>query len=186
MARAMLLPFGGERRVRSAALSALGISRGTRVTELGCGTGSNTRLLVDLGAQVTAIDLSEPMLKRARSKVPGARFLRHDILSYRGPPAERVLLAFVLHEMDAGVRARALEAARENLAPGGLLGVLDFSAGAPFPVDPVFRAYLRVAEPELAREVLAGLPAELAQAGFRVERRRALCLSTAQVLVASC
>ncbi len=186
MARALLLPFGGERRVRRAALGDLGIGRGTTVTELGCGTGSNTRLMVELGAQVTAVDLSEPMLARARAKAPGARVLKHDILSYRGAPAERVLLAFVLHEMAPDIRARALQAARENLVEGGLLGVLDFSSGAPFPVDPVFRAYLRVAEPELARGVLEGLPGELASAGFELRRRRPLCLSTAQMLVASC
>ena len=186
MARALLLPFGGERRVRRRALAELDLRPGTRVTELGCGTGSNTRLMVAAGAQVTAVDLSEPMLERARRKVPGARFLKHDILAYRGPPAQRVLFAFVLHEMAPDIRRRALEAARANLEQGGLLGVLDFSAGARFPVAPFFHAYLRVAEPEVALGVLEGLPQELERAGFFLRKRRTLCLGTAQMLVASC
>lgn len=52
----------------------------THVLELGCGTGKNTEWLVQRAA-VTAVDFSEGMLERARSKIKDARvtFLQADI-----------------------------------------------------------------------------------------------------------
>lgn len=45
-----------------------------RVADLGCGTGTLTRLLVDEGYTVDGLDLSPEMIRRARAKVPEARF----------------------------------------------------------------------------------------------------------------
>ncbi len=39
------------------------------IVEIGCGTGKNTRLLVQLGGRVRALDFSAGMLERAREKV---------------------------------------------------------------------------------------------------------------------
>lgn len=47
-----------------------------RVLELACGTGEVTRLVHDLGHEVTALDFSEPMLAVARAKHAGKRRLR--------------------------------------------------------------------------------------------------------------
>ena len=52
-----------------------------RVLELACGTGEVTRLVHDLGHEVTALDFAEPMLARARAKHAGKarlRFLHAD------------------------------------------------------------------------------------------------------------
>ncbi len=51
------------------------------VLELGCGTGKNTLHLMECSEQITAVDLSEEMLKKARSKIssPGVEFVRSDI-----------------------------------------------------------------------------------------------------------
>ena len=45
------------------------------VLEIGCGTGKNTRLLVDVGRLVCALDLSVGMLNQARAKVESPRVL---------------------------------------------------------------------------------------------------------------
>lgn len=47
-----------------------------RVLELACGTGEVTRLIHDLGHDVTALDFSEAMLAVARSKHAGKKDLR--------------------------------------------------------------------------------------------------------------
>lgn len=47
-----------------------------RVLELACGTGEVTRLVHDLGHEVTALDFSEPMLEVARAKHAGKPRLR--------------------------------------------------------------------------------------------------------------
>jgi SAM-dependent methyltransferase len=54
-------------------VSELGIVAGTRILELGAGTGKFTRQLVSLGADVTAIEPIEAMLSRLRTEVPRAR-----------------------------------------------------------------------------------------------------------------
>lgn len=45
------------------------------VLEIGCGTGKNTRLLVDVGRLVCALDLSVGMLNQARAKIESPRVL---------------------------------------------------------------------------------------------------------------
>lgn len=45
------------------------------VLEIGCGTGKNTRLLVDVGRVVCGLDLSVGMLSQARAKVVSPRVL---------------------------------------------------------------------------------------------------------------
>ena len=49
--------------------------------EIGCGTGKNTVWLLEKARHITAVDLSEEMLARARSKVTdqAVRFARADI-----------------------------------------------------------------------------------------------------------
>ncbi|SOC57506.1 class I SAM-dependent methyltransferase [Ornithinimicrobium cerasi] len=49
-----------------------------QVADLGCGTGTLTRLLTDEGYAVDGLDLSPRMIERARLKVPGARFVVGD------------------------------------------------------------------------------------------------------------
>ncbi|MGH9919624.1 MAG: class I SAM-dependent DNA methyltransferase [Nitrososphaerales archaeon] len=61
------------------ALKKFGV-RGRRVLEVACGTGSHSKILVGRGYEVTGVDISEDMLRVARSKVrQHARFLRGDM-----------------------------------------------------------------------------------------------------------
>ena len=54
--------------------------RGRRVLEVACGTGNHTKLLVERGYVVTGVDISDDMLRVARSKVKGgAKFVRGDM-----------------------------------------------------------------------------------------------------------
>jgi ubiquinone/menaquinone biosynthesis C-methylase UbiE len=51
--------------------------------EIGCGTGKNTGFLLSKSSQVTAIDFSEEMLKKAKEKIIAAnvQFVQADITS---------------------------------------------------------------------------------------------------------
>lgn len=54
--------------------------RGRRVLEVACGTGSHSKLLVKRGYEVTGVDISDDMLRIARSKVKDhAEFIRGDM-----------------------------------------------------------------------------------------------------------
>jgi SAM-dependent methyltransferase len=48
------------------------------VADLGCGTGTLTRLLVDEGYDVAGVDVSPEMIRRARAKVPESTFVVGD------------------------------------------------------------------------------------------------------------
>lgn len=55
----------------------LGDITGKRVLDLACGTGEISRMLLAMGAEVTALDFAEPMLARAKRKNAGERFSAH-------------------------------------------------------------------------------------------------------------
>ena len=51
-----------------------------RILEVGCGTGSYTKILLERGYEVTAVDISEDMLKIASEKC-ACKFIKGDIMS---------------------------------------------------------------------------------------------------------
>jgi ubiquinone/menaquinone biosynthesis C-methylase UbiE len=79
----------------------LGDVGGLQLADIGCGTGRHALRLAAAGADVTAIDFSEAMLARARSK-PGAervRFIAHDLaepLPLQSAGFDRVTCCLVL------------------------------------------------------------------------------------------
>ena len=110
-------PFGGVNRLRRQALDLADIRSGMRVLELGCGTGGITRLLVERGAQVTAVDGAPRMLAKARRRAPQAEFHLGRLESFHTEQQfDRVLFAFVLHELTALDRRLALASATRRCA----------------------------------------------------------------------
>jgi len=51
--------------------------------DVGCGPGRDVRFFVELGYNVTGVDLSEEMLKMARIEVPEAEFFRTNIINLK-------------------------------------------------------------------------------------------------------
>jgi ubiquinone/menaquinone biosynthesis C-methylase UbiE len=97
-----------------AVLREAGIGPGTRVLELGCGSGGFTLSLLAAGAEVTALDLSPEMIDVARRRI--AQF-------GEGCTAELVT---------AAVERMPLEAGRFDVVVGRfILHHLDISAAAP-------------------------------------------------------
>jgi 2-polyprenyl-3-methyl-5-hydroxy-6-metoxy-1,4-benzoquinol methylase len=54
------------------------VAAGDRVLDVGCGDGRITERLLAAGAVVTALDVAEEALRRARRRCPDARLLRAD------------------------------------------------------------------------------------------------------------
>ncbi|MET7900006.1 methyltransferase domain-containing protein [Streptomyces sp. NPDC005355] len=112
------------------------LSPGSRVLDVGCGTGLPTaRQLVEAGHEVTGIDISPGMLKLARDNVPGATFHHVDIVDLRvggrcGPggsreigPFDGIAAYFSLLLLPRPEIPYALRALHAVLKPGGLLGL---------------------------------------------------------------
>lgn len=108
-----------------ALLAATGLSAGSTVLEIGCGTGQLTDVLCARRLDVTAIDVSESMVDVARRRL-GGRGVRFEVQSFEALAAEPrsldlVVSADAFHWVDPEVR---YEKAAVVLAPGGWLAVI--------------------------------------------------------------
>lgn len=109
----------------AAMLAEAGVGPGTRVLDLGCGSGDLTLHLVATGAEVAALDLSPGMIDVARRRVElfgegaTATFVAAPVGRTGFPDAhfDVVVGRFILHHLDVG--SAATEIAR-ILRPGGL------------------------------------------------------------------
>lgn len=111
-----------------------------RVADLGCGTGSLSLLLHELGHEVTGLDVSPRMLERARQKAgPAIRFVEGDA-AWPDLPAgafDVVLCRHVLWTLpDPGA---ALDRWAELLASGGTFCLIEgvWHTGAGLSADQV-------------------------------------------------
>ncbi len=95
---------------------------GSRALDFGCGTGRSTRFLRKLGFHVTGVDVSEDMLRIARSVdpsgdyrlVPGDNFGELDAGSF-----DLVLSAFTFDNIPGAMKARILCDLAKLLTPNG-------------------------------------------------------------------
>jgi len=74
------------------------LQKNTKVLDVGCGAGTDTKFLIDIGLKVTSIDGSDGMLKVARKVVHNHKFYRKDIgkLNFRNNSFDGIVAAFSL------------------------------------------------------------------------------------------
>jgi ubiquinone/menaquinone biosynthesis C-methylase UbiE len=92
--------------------------------EIGCGTGKNTVWLLEKAATVTAVDLSEEMLAKAKEKItsPIVTFVQADITQPWNFTAKQFdLIGFSLVLEHIELLQPVLEKALATLKPGGYL-----------------------------------------------------------------
>jgi SAM-dependent methyltransferase len=96
---------------------------GTRALDFGCGTGRSTRYLRDLGFDAVGVDISRPMLEKAREIDPEGDYrlvAEGDLGELEDASFDLALSAFTFDNMPTnGGRQSALLALRQLLAPGG-------------------------------------------------------------------
>lgn len=186
LATLVFAPVGGLNRLRHEALEHLRVARGTRVLELGCGSGGVTRRLVDLGAEVTAVDWSLPMLRKAAKRAPSARFAHAELTSYDAPLGEfeLVFFSFVLHELNEESRKRALAVASRALSTQGRIAIVDHALPEQGFIPRALSRFVHGFEPASSRSWLLDGAAERAlhTTGFEPETRRPLASGMAFLL----
>jgi SAM-dependent methyltransferase len=97
---------------------------GTRALDFGCGTGRSTRLLQKFGFNVTGVDISEDMLRIARTADPGGdyRLVPGDNLSeFAVGTFDLVLSAFTFDNIPGAAKAGIFRDLRSLLAPNGAI-----------------------------------------------------------------
>ncbi len=145
--------FGRERLLRL--VEAHGQPR--NILEVGCGTGKNLLRLRQLwpGAKLTGLDLSAAMLAQARRKVGGAGptlTWRHQAYSHpllTDPPFDLLLFSYALTMFNPGWE-EAIAAAAADLAPAGIMAVVDFHT-SPFSL---FRRWMALNHVRVAGHLL--------------------------------
>lgn len=184
--RAIFALLGGINLLRERTLDALQVRVGDSVLELGCGSGALTEMMIRRGATVVGVDQSNGMLCRADRRAPLATLIRADILEFKcDQKFDRVLIAFVLHHMDAEARRCTLTLARSALKPGGLVGVLDWTEPDTAALRWALRALLTVVEPRSALDwIESGFDSHLSQADLVSIERRTLARGVAKVVIA--
>jgi len=103
--------------LQAAVLDAGKVTRGTRLLDVGCGTGILSLLATLRGAEVTAIDGSEAMLNMARQRLPSCdvRLADLEALPFEPSTFDAVVAVnslFFARDLDAAMRevARVLDA----------------------------------------------------------------------------
>jgi ubiquinone/menaquinone biosynthesis C-methylase UbiE len=98
----------------------------THCLELGCGTGKNTEWLIGHTTRITAVDLSNEMLARARVKIknPKVNFVRADLLeewSFIEETADLIIFSLILEHIED--LEKIFRRASAKLESGGYLYV---------------------------------------------------------------
>lgn len=193
------LALGGDRRIDRAVLRELALAPGERVIDVGAGTARLVPAIlaqVRPGGSVVALDRSPVMVAEARRR---GRLNGVEVEGLVGDATElpmadgsvdRVLFAWVLHELPPADRDAALREAARVVAPGGLVVVADHGPAS----NPLSRGWWRLVRRGLAnpaeRDSLAWhlehpVDDGLAAAGLCVRRRRAFAGGLVRVVVAA-
>lgn len=109
-------------------------SEPSRILEVGCGTGRNLAQLACMfpHAELTGIDLSEPMLAKATRRLSSfAKRVRLVNEAYAQPLGgstgfDLIIASYALSMFNPGWE-HAIETAATDLRPGGIVAVVDFS-----------------------------------------------------------
>ena len=122
-------------RVRAAKEAVAGeIPKGSRVLEIGCGTGELAGMLAERGCIVEGFDLSPSMVATAEERIETEnlkskfKVSRMGVEGMDGLPAQSydaVVSVLVFSELTEGERLFALKQAFRVLKPGGLLVIAD-------------------------------------------------------------
>lgn len=105
--------------VTSLLMDAAAIVPGERILDIGCGTGETSLIAMDAGADVTGVDVSEPMLELARSRANGrGTLLLADASEYQAEEGFDLIISrfgvmFFEDPVSAFINIKA------NLKPGG-------------------------------------------------------------------
>lgn len=128
-----VISLGQDRRWRRHAVAALHLAPGTRVLDVGCGTGDLCDVLTATGYRAIGVDISEGMLAAAHTYAP---LVRADALTLPAPDAavDGVVSGFALRNF-VDLNQFLRECARV-LRPGGRFAALETAE----PKTPLLRA----------------------------------------------
>ncbi len=116
-----------NRPLFAAVLDRVRIAPGTRLLDVGCGSGYAARMAADLGAAVTGLDITPQLLTIARERVPEATFVEGEMDALPFPDASfDAAVGFNAFQF-ADDPVRAVREAARVVRPGGLVAATTFA-----------------------------------------------------------
>ena len=141
-----LLTLGRIQRIKERIANSY-IKEGSRVLEIGCGTGTLTLMMARRGATVTGIDASPRMLAEAEVKIKNEslegrvslKYMDAALIGERFPAAsfDLIVSTLVFSELPPDERRFVLEACQKLLVPTGKLLIADEVT----PIRPIARLF---------------------------------------------
>ncbi len=99
-------------------LSLLDAKPGERILDIGCGSGHLTKLIADVGAEVTGLDSSQEMIATAQSAYPAINFVVADASDFAfAEPFDAIFSNAALHWVERA--EEAIICMSQALKPGG-------------------------------------------------------------------
>jgi putative AdoMet-dependent methyltransferase len=125
-------PFAGYEQVLFRIVKEANSKDGTRVLDIGSGTGELSSPFAWLGCETWGVDFSKEMIALASSKVPQAKFIHADLLTdwtvNLPHPIEVVVSSYTFHEFDTKTKLRLIEVIfNELLAEEGQIIIGDIA-----------------------------------------------------------
>jgi 2-polyprenyl-3-methyl-5-hydroxy-6-metoxy-1,4-benzoquinol methylase len=116
-----------QRRAFAKGIRVLGDLRDRRVLDVGCGRGRWSRLLRDNGAHVVGIDVSEDAIRLNQANIPGARFIKQDVLDmdFAAGSFDVAVSVTVLQHVPYDKQSLAMGRLRHVVRSGGHLLLLE-------------------------------------------------------------
>jgi len=148
-----LLSLGRTKAWRRAVTSIIAPKPGMKILDIAAGTGSSSRPLVDKGAEVTALDFSQGMIKQGRKQNKNINFVQGDALKlpFEDNSFDVTTISFGLRNTSS--TEIALKEALRVTKDGGRIVVAEFS----HPVNPIFKKiylnYLMKALPVIVKKI---------------------------------
>lgn len=142
--------------LRKIGLKKYAVTAGSKVLDIGCGTGAHLKLYQDLGCKVYGVDMSSAMLEVARKKLGSSATLSHGSatdLHFSERQFHLILCTTVLHEMDANVRLAVLKEAMRVLHDTGRILLIDFHPATVKNIKGLFSKLIISVSERLAGEV---------------------------------
>ncbi|MBN2075196.1 MAG: class I SAM-dependent methyltransferase [Dehalococcoidales bacterium] len=99
------------------------LEENSRILDIGCGSGMPVTQVLTTKFEVTGVDISEEMLKRAQVNVPKAQFILGDIMSVELPPSHfhAVVSYYTVFHIPREEHPELFRKIHRWLMPGGYL-----------------------------------------------------------------